>query len=979
MPVKSFKFVSPGIFINEIDNSQLPATPDEMGPVVIGRTEKGPAMRPVKVNSFSEFVEIFGNPIPGGQGGDVWRDGNYTAPTYAAYAAQAYLRNTNACTVVRLLGAQSGEVSAGGSGEAGWRTELDNGNESSNDTSMATNGGAYGLFIFPSASVSSHVSGALAAVWYLDKGSIVLSGTSRDDSTSLTASAALIKSSTAAGAGGNEFLAIITDDSNGVIKRTAFNFAPSSAKYIRKVFNTNPTLVNSNITRTANQQSYWLGQSYERFVADTASGSAGASWGCIMGLDSGSTSYANMRQGFQAAQTPWLIGQDLNSSYIGFDVTNMPKLFKFYTLDAGEREQATLKISIKDIKASTNEFEPYGSFTVLVRSARDNDNVPVILEQFSAVNLNPNSPRYVARVIGDQNLVWDDVKRYHRIHGTYPNASKYIRVEMDGDVDGGATDARLLPFGSFGPLRPLSVGGGTGPTDSRDYLRGGSAPNSVWIAGGGSVPKAGAVTGTMAPATVFLDVTGPSIAPAARTGGTPATGQEIFAFTGSFHYPSIPLRRDATSGDLADATEAYFGADSTRLDSTRHNESYADLVRMLPSNLDSFSKAGNTEYSYIFTLDDLTMSGSGGTATWISGSRANNQSATAASSSYTEILDRGYDRFTVPLYGGFDGVNIVEKEPFNNTRMGTSDTTSYTYYSARRAIDTVADPERVEYNLMAMPGIYKEPITSHMIEVCEARGDSLAVIDLDTGYRTDTENTNSLGDNLGSVSDAVTNLQNRKINSSYGCTYYPWVQIRDSMSDSFLWMPPSVVALGTFSSAARKSELWFAPAGFTRGGLTEGSAGLPVLQVRERLRSKDRDSLYEANINPIATFPAEGIVIFGQKTLQVTPSALDRINVRRLMIYTKKEISRIASRLLFDQNVESTWNRFLNKVNPFLNSIQARLGLTDYKVILDSRTTTADLIDRNIMYARIYLKPARAIEFIALDFIVTNTGASFED
>ena len=965
MPVKSFKFVSPGVFINEIDNSQLPAVPDEIGPVVIGRTEKGPAMRPVQVSSFSEFIETFGNPLPGGQGGDIWRDGNYTAPTYAAYAAQAYLRNSNACTVVRLLGAQSGEVADGGSGEAGWRTSLANGNESSNDTSMATNGGAYGLFVFPSSSVTTHVSGALAAVWYLNRGSIVLSGTTRDGVTAVTGSAILLKSSTAAGAGGNEYVAVITDENNSVVKRTAFNFEPASAKYIRKVFNTNPTLVNTNTTRTANQQIYWLGQSYERFALNLASGSAGEQVGAIMGLDSGSTSYANMRQGFQAAQTPWLIGQDLQSDSADFDVENdTDKLFKFHTLDAGEREQATLKISIKDIKVSTNEFDPYGSFTVLVRSARDSDNVPVILEQFSAVNLNPNSPRYIARVIGDQNLQWDDVKRYHRIHGTYPNASKYIRVEMDPQVDIGDMDARLLPFGSYGPLRPLSVGGLLDSADARTYLSGGSAPNSAWVGGGGSIPKANAdLLGNQ-----FLDVRGP-----ANLGASP------IRFTGSFHFPSVPLRRDATDGDLADATEAYFGADTTRKNSTKHEESYADLVRMLPSNLDSFSKAANTEYSYIFTLDDLALSGSGGTATWISGSRANGQSATAVSGTYTEILDSGYDRFTVPLYGGFDGLDITEKEPFNNTRMGTSDTTSYSYYSARRAIDTVADPERVEYNLMAMPGIYKEPITSHMIEVCESRGDALAVVDLDTGYRADTENTNSLGDNLGSVSNAVTNLRNRKINSSYGCAYYPWVQIRDSISDSFVWMPPSVVALGTFSSAARKSELWFAPAGFTRGGLTEGSAGLPVLQVRERLRSKDRDELYEASINPIATFPAEGIVIFGQKTLQVTPSALDRINVRRLMIYTKKEISRIAARLLFDQNVESTWNRFLNKVNPFLNSIQARLGLTDYKVVLDSRTTTAELVDRNIMYARIYLKPARAIEFIALDFVITNTGASFED
>ena len=173
--------------------------------------------------------------------------------------------------------------------------------------------------------------------------------------------------------------------------------------------------------------------------------------------------------------------------------------------------------------------------------------------------------------------------------------------------------------------------------------------------------------------------------------------------------------------------------------------------------------------------------------------------------------------------------------------------------------------------------------------------------------------------------------------------------------------------------------MWFAPAGFTRGGLSEGSAGLPVIGVRERLTSDDRDNLYDVNINPIASFPAEGIVIFGQKTLQVTPSALDRINVRRLLIFVKKEISRIAATTLFEQNVSATWDRFKGSVIPFLEEVQAGLGLTDFRVILDETTTTPDLIDRNILYAKIFLKPARAIEFIALDFIITKSGASFDD
>jgi len=194
-----------------------------------------------------------------------------------------------------------------------------------------------------------------------------------------------------------------------------------------------------------------------------------------------------------------------------------------------------------------------------------------------------------------------------------------------------------------------------------------------------------------------------------------------------------------------------------------------------------------------------------------------------------------------------------------------------------------------------------------------------------------------------------------------------------------LWAPPSVAALGAMAFSDKKKAVWFAPAGFHRGGLSRGAAGFPVLNVRSKLTSADRDDLYEANINPIASFPQEGIVIFGQKTLQVTPSALDRINVRRLMIFVKKQVSRIAANLLFEQNVQETWNRFTSQVEPFLSNIQSQFGLSEFRVVLDESTTTPELIDRNVMYAKIFLKPARAIEFIAIDFNITNTGASFDD
>jgi len=950
MSVKSFKFISPGIFINEIDNSQLPALPDEVGPVVIGRTERGPGMRPVKVRSFSEFVEIFGNPIPGGAGGDVWREGNYTAPTYAAYAAQAYLRNSNALTVVRLLGGQSDQVADGGAGEAGWQVS------GSNDLDPAVNGGAYGLFIFPSASSTTPVTGVLAAQWYLDEGSIELSGTVRHSTTIATGSAVLfqdLNSSGVAGAGTVEYKVLIKDKDAALVKETAFDFTRSSSKYIRKVFNTNPTLINTAITRTAQQETYWLGPSYEREVADNISG---ASFGIILGLDSGSSNAANFRFGFRAAQTPWIISQDLQSAFAGFDANSMTKLFKFHTLDSGDDQQRRVKISITEIKASTTEVDPYGSFSVEVRDVRDNDNTPVVIERFSSVNLNPASPNYIGRVIGDQFIVWDDTERRYRTYGNFANNSAIIRVEVNEDVEAAATDARLLPFGSFGPVRFKNWG---------QVLSGSDTPPDTYVTGASGIPHP-FTHGVDNPFWFVQD-------------GTNALGR----ITGTVNYPAIPLRVSASDGDIPDPTDAYFGIDTTQNGNNRFESSYIDIVRALPNSADAFAVGAGTERSYIFTLDDLKSSNNGGTgevAVYLSGSRRAGTSFTAVSGTYEQVLDMGYNRFTVPLVGGFDGLDIRDKEPFNNTDLaGGSDTTNYAFYSVRRALDTVSDPENVEMNLLTVPGIHNSSLTAKVLEICEARGDALGLIDIDSGYLPQTENTQTQQQNAGSVSTAISNLRARQLNSSYGACYYPWVQVQDTISDSLVFVPPTVVALGTYSSAQRDSELWFAPAGFTRGGLTEGSAGIPVIQTRTRLSSKERDDLYEANINPIATFPSEGIVIFGQKTLQVTPSALDRINVRRLLIYLKKEISRISATILFDQNVPATWNRFLSKVDPFLRSVQSRLGLTDYRVILDESTTTPELVDRNIMYAKIFLKPARAIEFIALDFVITNSGAGFED
>jgi len=267
-----------------------------------------------------------------------------------------------------------------------------------------------------------------------------------------------------------------------------------------------------------------------------------------------------------------------------------------------------------------------------------------------------------------------------------------------------------------------------------------------------------------------------------------------------------------------------------------------------------------------------------------------------------------------------------------------------------------------------------------MVDVCEARADALALIDLPDVYVPTHEDYRAKSARVATTPTQAANaLKLRRLDSSYGATYYPWVRTVDANTAQQVWVPPTVAMMGVLASSERSSQVWFAPAGFNRGGLSDGAAGIPITNVTERLTSKERDKLYESKINPIASFPSSGIVAFGQKTLQERQSALDRINVRRLVIYLKKQISVLSTQVLFEQNVQSTWNRFKSLVEPFLANVKVQFGITDYRLILDDTTTTADLIDQNIMYAKIMVKPARAIEYIAIDFVVASTGASFDD
>ena len=963
MSEKKFRFVSPGVFIEEIDRSRLEATSLRRGPVIIGRAEHGPAMRPTKVSTFGDFVQTFGAPIPGGRGGDVWRTGNYTSPTYASYAAQAYLRNNAPVNFIRLVGVKHDSATPDG-GTPGWKYT---------SHAAGTGGGAQGLFVFDSGSAVSSP-GTLAAIWYFQDTSagLNLTGTLAGGTATTASMAHVIKSTDNSHGFTGQFYGIENSE------KVSFNFDRNSDRFIRKVFNTNPTLTNTASLADADEKQYFLGETFEGTLGTILnSASLGSVYGVMLPLKTPlgaatTADGANFKQDSATSKSGWVFSQDTNSDKATFDTRlsngSVPKLFRFESLSRGDWAARNLKISIRDISFPRNNFDKYGTFTIIVRSSNDTDAEPGVYERFENLNLNPESANYIARRIGDKYATWDENSRRLKEHGLYDNVSKFIRVDVHASIQDGGAEG-LLPAGFYGPNRFGSFtvnSGSVAPSITATFVTGGF----------------GAKGGTAR----FFEA---------------APGCD---FTASIQFPKIRLRANSDDSTLSSPTDAYFGIDTRQDGSGRvFDQTYYDLVRSKPASVDNHDADNLTSASFSFSLDDLSASW-GHTATeydikavYAAGNRAGSKSITgegltgsykgpsAEVGSFSLLLDLGYDKFTMPLYGGFNGFDVKEREPLGNHLISADDTDTgnYVFNTYRRAIDMVADSENLDCNLATVPGLKAASLTERLVTNCEERGDVLAIIDIQNDYTPKYERSGgSLNeqDNVGNIDNAVTTLKARNLNSSYGCAYYPWVLVRDTATTGqSIWMPPSVVALGVMGNSEIQSELWFAPAGFNRGGLSTGAAGLNVVGVRQKLSAKERDKLYDQNVNPIASFPSEGIVVFGQKTLQVTDSALDRINVRRLLIFLKKEISFAASRVLFDQNVPATWARFTASVEPLLASVRARFGLTDYRLVLDEDTTTAELVDRNIMYAKLFLKPARAIEYIALDFVVTATGASFDE
>jgi hypothetical protein len=322
-------------------------------------------------------------------------------------------------------------------------------------------------------------------------------------------------------------------------------------------------------------------------------------------------------------------------------------------------------------------------------------------------------------------------------------------------------------------------------------------------------------------------------------------------------------------------------------------------------------------------------------------------------------------QFLVAFQHGFDGLNPAtainlgsDITPGNTQGLNCTSVTSSGSVAYGKAISALANSDEFDINMVVAPGINRadhSSVWTSILDMVEQRADAFFIAD---------------AGNAG-TSLTATVTQAESVDSNYAAVYYPWIKTVDINTNKLITVPPSVLLPGVFAANDRVAAEWFAPAGLNRGGLTG------AVSVLNRLTQSEKDTLYEGKVNPIVQFPGQGIVVFGQKTLQDRPSALDRINVRRLLLTVRKYIASTSRFLVFEQNTSTTRNTFLNIVNPYLESIQQRQGLYAFRVVMDESNNTPDVIDRNILAGAIYLQPTKTAEFIQIDFNILPTGATF--
>jgi hypothetical protein len=627
---------------------------------------------------------------------------------------------------------------------------------------------------------------------------------------------------------------------------------------------------------------------------------------------------------YQSPETPFLVSELRGNKVY--------RLFKFISISDGDSANTEIKISIANL--SFNNM----SFDVLVRNFFDTDANPVVIEKFTNCNLDPASNNFVAKKIGSSN-------------GEFALLSKYIMVEM---ADEAPIDA--IPCGFYGYTQREYESYDVYPSPYPKFKTKYDYPGEVIL----NPPFGTASGGSNA-----VESAGDIVRRTYLGFSTQYGIDESFLTYKGKQNPVIGWET-ATDSVKWNVISKGFHMDSGATVVTIANTSLSSGETAFECGVADFRFDPETQdnpYYFIYSRK-YTICFAGGFDGWdiYREWRTNEDRFQLGSSGY---LAGAFPSSKYPTATG-DGMfkRIVVQ---NNTQ----DFANTDYYAYLLGILTFANPEATNINVFATSSIdyvNNSNLVEEAIDMVQySRADSVYIATT-PDYRMYTPDSTSSLDIIYSQ-EAVDNLDNTGIDSNYTATYYPWILVRDTVNNTQIYLPPTGEVCRNLALTDNISFPWFASAGYTRGLVTS-------IKARQKLTQQDRDTLYQGRINPIATFSDVGTVIWGNKTLQVADTALNRLNVRRLLLQARKLISAVAIRLLFEQNDQLVRQQFLDSVNPILDSIRRDRGLYDFRVTVSS---TPEDLDRNTLTGKIYLKPTKALEFIDIEFFITPTGASFEN
>lgn len=1044
-------FRSPGFFEQEIDLSARVQAPVGVPAGVIGTAEKGPAFVPVTVGSLADFQTKFGNLSPN---------------RFGPYAVNEWLKNKTALTYLRVLGAGSnssaadiattklqGTVKNAGfvvSGTVATDTNFDLSDVGAVQFIVAQHDAAadeqYG---YPQFSDNSSVTSP--ATINLVRGMILTTTGSRllvlDNDKTYTdiggASSGYVADVGSIGASPltqKKYFKIVissslpsfgTFEGNSSIRILSASLDPNDGAYIGKILNTDPLKFGEE------QHLLYADFAVEHDLApvinaDDANGTVAIVSGSVAGsATSGAGASLTFKEMFgrfdsrytTARTTPFISQPYGRKEY---------DLFHFESLDDGAAGSGAFKVSIANLRASTNPADPYGTFEVQVRSLGDLDTAPQVLESYPQCSLNPQSDRYVAKVIGDKKVYFDfdqenaDERRLV-VTGKYPNISQRVRIVMNEAVESNEVPSTALPFGFRGvpTLKTTDTLKDTAAAlvgkDGRTL--GGSTPRR-FDTPAGTWASVGMLSSIVPPLPLRTKVTR---GPTATSGflGTPGVNERV---DGRFYWGINTARVPVSSSTdpVLGVTDAVLrpneGADFNSLISAYNkfvgiqkldalvsgsgadefNDNKFTLARVATSQTGTGLAGVFSATVFTGSADQVMLetayirNGNPNTSDYTinDGVLANPRYTLASLVATSSVLFNRftpYAKFTNLFYGGFDGLDITDRDRFYfrdkalSSDAGGKAASGYAgpldfsagegrlnnnVASMNAAVGIMTDTFSTNINLLAIPGVREPFVTDNALSLCRDNGMVMYVMDMP---KYDANGTRLYDDSSARPDPGKTSelFETRAVDNSYGAVFFPDVNIQDPANNRVVKVPSSVAALGVLGFNDKVAFPWFAPAGFNRGAL-----GF-VTNVETRLSQGDKDTLYDARINPIATFPAGGFVVFGQKTLQQAKSALDRINVRRLLLEVKRTVGGIAQQLLFEPNNTQTRARLVAGVTPQLALIQAQQGIESFKVICDDTNNTSADAEANKLNGRIVIVPTRTIEFVSIDFIVTNSGVQF--